>query len=338
MNISLANLVKQYYRNNTQLTYDTQSDKIFESTVNLLTDLDDDLADINTTITRKNMNSNIKKQTIVSMFKSIIYKFDDITDIDEHDNTNIEYIKSIINNPDNFYEYAGCILAYDKTQLKRLIHIGCKILGHGGNFNWIDTSKITDMSELFYDNKKFNGHIELWDVSRVTNMTHMFCRAPYFNQPIGDWDVSNVTDMSHMFYLAKSFNQPIGDWDVSNVTNMYGMFCEATTFNQPIGDWDVSRVTNMGYMFYNAFNFNQPIGDWDVSNVTTMDSMFEGARSFSQPIGDWDVSNVTNMRCMFCDANSFNQDVSKWELTSGCEILHMFTYCPILNEYKPKRI
>jgi hypothetical protein len=44
------------------------------------------------------------------------------------------------------------------------------------------------------------------------------------------------------------------------------------------------------------------------------------------------------MRCMFCDANSFNQDVSKWELTSGCEIRHMFTYCPILNEYKPKRI
>jgi len=45
-----------------------------------------------------------------------------------------------------------------------------QILGYGGNFNWIDTSKITDMSKLFMDNSYFNGHIELWDVSNVTNM------------------------------------------------------------------------------------------------------------------------------------------------------------------------
>ena len=215
---------------NTMLTYDKQPVKIFESTANLLADLDDDLSDITSAITRKNMNSNIKKHAVVSMLKNIIYNFDDITGIDEHDNT-IENIKSIINNPDNFYEYAGCILAKDTTQLKRLIHIGCKILGYNGNFNWIDTSEITDMSNLFYKNREFNGHIELWDVS-------------------------NVTNMRMMFYHTDKFNQPIGDWDVSNVIDMYGMFCEASVFNQPIGDWDVSNVTEMGYMFYNAFNFN----------------------------------------------------------------------------------
>jgi hypothetical protein len=48
------------------------------------------------------------------MFKNIIYNFDDITGIDEYDNI-IENIKGIINNPDNFYEYAGCILAKDIT-------------------------------------------------------------------------------------------------------------------------------------------------------------------------------------------------------------------------------
>ena len=297
---------------NTMLTYDKQPVKIFESTVNLLADLDDDLSDITTVITRKNMNSNIKKQTIISMFKNIIYNFDNITGINEYDNI-IENIKGIINNPDNFYEYAGCILAKDITQLKRLIHIGCKIFGNDGNFNWIDTSEITDMSNLFYKNREFNGHIELWDVS-------------------------NVTNMRFMFYHTDKFNQPIGGWDVSNVTNMYGMFCDAELFNQPIGDWDVSNVTDMGYMFYNAFNFNQPIGGWDVSNVTAMASMFEGTRSFNQPIGDWVVSSITNMRCMFADAKSFNQDVSKWKLTSGCDTEYMFTECNIKNEYKPKRI
>jgi len=37
------------------------------------------------------------------------------------------------------------------------------------------------MSDLFYENKKFNGHIELWDVSNVTNMENMFQFAEKFN-------------------------------------------------------------------------------------------------------------------------------------------------------------
>ena len=298
---------------NTMLTYDKQPVKIFESTVKLLADLDDVELGDHTLITRKNINTNSEKNIIVSLFKSIIYKFDDITDIDEYDNT-IEYITSIINNPDNFYEYAGCILAEDTTQLKRLIHIGCKILGYDGNFNWIDTSKITDMSNLFYKNREFNGHIELWDISNVTNMRFMFYHADKFNQPIGDWDVSNVINMSNMFYCAEKFNQPIGNWDVSNVTTMEVMFSCAREFNQPIGDWDVSSVTNMRGMFSGASEFNQTLNSWDVSNVNNMSYMFSYATSFNQPLNNWTIhSKYNNTASMFMD-------------------------CPIKEEYKPKGI
>jgi hypothetical protein len=72
------------------------------------------------------------------------------------------------------------------------------LLGNDGNFNWIDTSGITDMTTLFFDSY-FNGHIELWDVSNVTNMRRMFEGAVSFNQPIGDWDVSKVKCMRCMF-------------------------------------------------------------------------------------------------------------------------------------------
>jgi hypothetical protein len=37
------------------------------------------------------------------------------------------------------------------------------------------------MSNLFYKNREFNGHIELWDVSNVTDMSHMFYYAHNFN-------------------------------------------------------------------------------------------------------------------------------------------------------------
>ena len=136
------------------------------------------------------------------------------------------------------------------------------------NLGEIDTSKITDMSKLFYDNKRqnFKG-IETWDVSNVTNMSGMFYGATNFNQDIGNWDVSKVTDMSDMFYEAESFNGDIGNWNVSNVKDMRKMFYVAKSFNQPIGSWNVSNVTDMAEMFYYAKSFNQDIGSWDVSNV-----------------------------------------------------------------------
>ena len=81
----------------------------------------------------------------------------------------------------------------------------------------IDTSKITDMSDLFSGidvikySRDFSG-IEFWNVSNVTNMQSMF-RGSSFNQDIGSWDVSNVIDMSGMFYTS-SFNHDIGSWAV----------------------------------------------------------------------------------------------------------------------------
>jgi len=93
-----------------------------------------------------------------------------------------------------------------------------------GEINTWDTSLITDMSELFYDEGTFNGDISDWDVSSVTSIGSMFDYAYSFNQDISNWDVSSVTDMQYMFWYASSFNQDISGWDVSSVTNMKRMF------------------------------------------------------------------------------------------------------------------
>ena len=60
------------------------------------------------------------------------------------------------------------------------------------NLNCIDTSKITDMSYLFYDSKfeNININVSNWDVSSVKDMNHMFCNCQKFNCDLSKWDVS----------------------------------------------------------------------------------------------------------------------------------------------------
>ena len=152
------------------------------------------------------------------------------------------------------------------------------------NLGEIDTSKITDMSELFKDSQRdnFTG-IENWDVSNVTDMSGMIYRAVMFNQDIGNWDVSNVKDLSFMFTDASSFNQDLSKWNVSNVEYMSGMFMGAESFNQDISKWDVSNVKKMDDMFTYASSFNQDISKWDVSNVEKMNNMFANSPLENNP-------------------------------------------------------
>ena len=189
----------------------------------------------------------------------------------------------------------------------------------------IDTSAITDMSELFKGSNRtdFSG-IEYWDVSSVVDMSDMFYKMTNFNQSLVLWDVSNVKDMRSMFNGATSFNQPLDSWDVSSVIDMDSMFENARKFNQPLESWNVSNVIYMNSMFDNARKFNQPLNSWNVRSVTDMNRMFRSALSFNQPLDSWNVSNVKNMSYMFRSATSFNQPLDSWNVSSVKNMPHMF--------------
>ena len=161
----------------------------------------------------------------------------------------------------------------------------------GDDLSKIITTKVTNMSEMFYNASAFNQDISSWDTSNVTTMYRMFNQAIAFDQDIGSWDTSSVTDMSQMFDFARAFNKNISSWDTSSVTNMYRMFVFTDEFNQNIGGWDTSSVTNMSQMFYYAISFDKDIGSWDVSNVIDMTYMFYQAIAFDQDISGWCVQS-----------------------------------------------
>ena len=170
----------------------------------------------------------------------------------------------------------------------------------------IDTSAITDMSNLFLssERKDFSG-IELWDTSNVLDMTAMFLLARNFNSNISSWDTSNVVYMSFMFGLAECFNQNINSWDTSNVVAMYGMFSCAKNFNQPLDKWDTSNVVDMSSMFEEAKNFNQNLNAWDTSSVRDNSKMFLNSGIKSLPKW-WKNKEITKD-----EKDNFYKEVSK---------------------------
>ena len=173
------------------------------------------------------------------------------------------------------------------------------------NFNIFNTKLLNRaIMKWRLDNVKVNdfyGHISDWDTSYVTNMRELFFNEDKFNEDITKWDTSNVTDMSSMFEGATSFNQNIGSWNTSNVTDMSFMFKDAKNFNGDISSWNTSNVRYVQGMFEGAESFNQNINTksiensdgqilytaWDVSNVAYLYNMFKGATSFNGFVSDW---------------------------------------------------
>ena len=147
------------------------------------------------------------------------------------------------------------------------------------NLNCIDTSKITDMSNLF-DSSNYNKSLDNIDISK--------------------WNVSNVKYMQFMFDGYENFNCDLSNWDVSKVENMKGIFSWCIKFNCDLSKWDVSNVTDMSFMFDNCKNFDCDLSKWNVSNVEDMSCMFSGCEKFEgKCLNKWNINKVRNMDFMF---------------------------------------
>lgn len=101
----------------------------------------------------------------------------------------------------------------NNAQLKQLINYAFKHKQY--DLNFIDTSKITNMSNLFED-IRHNFDVSKWDVSNVTNVSSMFyCCFEFKGKGLENWDVSNIHAMYCVF--KNCVNLTIPSWYKSNV-------------------------------------------------------------------------------------------------------------------------
>ena len=118
----------------------------------------------------------------------------------------------------------------DKDELKDLIEKLIEERGNEADLNDIDTSKITDMSNLFYKSE-FNGDISSWDVNNVNNMIGMFANSK-FNGDISSWNVKHVIYMMSMFSQS-DFNGDITSWNVNSNSRVDNIFYKCPLEKNP---------------------------------------------------------------------------------------------------------
>ena len=201
------------------------------------------------------------------------------------------------------------------------------------NLNWIDTSGITEMNNLFSYRNIF-ADISRWDVSNVSSMRFLFENSSV-NCNLTKWDVSKVRDMTNMFAKA-DIHTDISNWNVSSVELMDNMFMY-TEFPDDfdISGWDVSSARSMNAMF-NGSNFSGDISGWNVQNVVYMAGMFGGTHEFNSDISGWNMMKVADCSNMFYNSY-YACDLSGLKLNLKAKTSYMFSGCKNMKtEFLPE--
>lgn len=191
----------------------------------------------------------------------------------------------------------------DKEELKQILKDLIHQRGPNANLNDIDTSKITDMSYLFY---RRSEQIEKIDIS--------------------NWDVSNVEDMSMMFKDCNQFSCNLSKWKPLKLKTTFEMFKNCFNFNDKIFS-NTIKLENARGMFKNCKTFNQDISDLFTENLKITESMFMGCENFNEDISNWKLPKLNNMNWMFSCCTNFNKDLSKWKINKNVKKIGVFLKC-----------
>ena len=150
----------------------------------------------------------------------------------------------------------------------------------------LDTSKTTDMSNMFYLVPAHAINVSNFDTSKVTDMSYMFGSCVSLTSlDLSNFDTSNVTNMKYMFYgNDKMTSLDISSFNTSKVTDMSSMFgtCNGLT-ELNLNHFDISNTFNINSMFYNNTGIKAiDVSSWDVGHITSYPyfySIFSGCTS-----------------------------------------------------------
>ena len=171
----------------------------------------------------------------------------------------------------------------------------------------LNTSETTSMEGMFYGCVvKNNMNLSAHNTSKVKNMSNMFFNAQIPSVSLSGLDCSEVTDMEAMFMNARISQIDLTGLRTSKLTSMGSMFegCQIKD-NLDLSGFNTEKVTSMSSLFKNCTATNICLASFKTSNVTDMSSMFEGCSKLtSLDLTTFNTENVQNNCSMFKDCSS----------------------------------
>ena len=195
---------------------------------------------------------------------------------------------------------------YTPTNIKDWFN-NCKTLKTIEGLQFLNTSQVEDMSEMF------------WDCHALTSLD------------LSGFDTSQVKDMSNMFGACHELSSlNLSGFDTSNVTNMSGMFWVCASLKSlDLSHFDTSKVVNMNNMFVVCDFSTIDVSHFNTSKVTDMSGMFMGCSSLTEiDFSHFDTAKVTDMSYMFCCCSALTSlDVSHFDTSQVDGMSGLFEGC-----------
>ena len=199
----------------------------------------------------------------------------------------------------------------------------------------LNTSETTSMEGMFYGCVvKNNMDLSAHNTSKVKNMSNMFYNAQIPSVSLSGLDCSEVTDMEAMFMNASISQIDLTGLRTSKLTSMGSMFegCQIKD-NLDLSGFNTEKVTSMSSLFKNCTATDICLTSFKTPNVTDMSSMFEGCSKLtSLDLTTFNTENVQNNCSMFKDCSSLTSlTFGNFSVGFSTNLSAMFQGCSALT-------
>ena len=199
----------------------------------------------------------------------------------------------------------------------------------------LNTSETTSMEGMFYGCVvKNNMNLSAHNTSKVKNMSNMFYNAQIPSVSLSGLDCSEVTDMEAMFMNASISQIDLTGLRTSKLTSMGSMFegCQIKD-NLDLSGFNTEKVTSMSSLFKNCTATDICLTSFTTPNVTDMSSMFEGCSKLtSLDLTTFNTENVQNNCSMFKDCSSLTSlTFGNFSVGFSTDLSAMFQGCSALT-------
>ena len=198
----------------------------------------------------------------------------------------------------------------------------------------LNTSETTSMEGMFYGcvvKNKMN--LSAHNTSKVKNMSNMFYNAQISSVSLSGLDCSEVTDMEAMFMNASISQIDLTGLRTSKLTSMGSMFegCQIKD-NLDLSGFNTEKVTSMSSLFKNCTATDICLTSFKTSNVTDMSSMFEGCQiKDNLDLSGFNTEKVTSMSSLFKNCTAPGICLTSFKTSNVTDMSSMFEGCSKLT-------